>query len=63
MQLHLSLLLHHHSHGSDLRLRGRLGLAQIVAQTVTQVIFAVGSVFFVVVITLVVDFILLKCGD
>jgi len=48
-------------------LHGRFGLARVVAltvvQTVAQVVFPVGSVFFIVVITLVVDFILLKYGD
>ena len=48
-------------------MHGRFGLARVVAltvvQTVAQVVFPVGSVFFIVVITLVVDFILLKYGD
>jgi hypothetical protein len=63
MQLILLLFFNHLSHGHDLGLHGRLWLAGVVAQTVAQVIFPVGSVFFVVMITLVLDFILLKCGD
>jgi hypothetical protein len=71
MQLILSLFLHHHSHGRNLRLCDRLGLtqvvaqtvAQIVAKTVAQVILPVGIVFIVVGITLVIYFIFLRHGD
>jgi hypothetical protein len=37
---------------------GRPGVAGVVAQSVAQVIFPVGSIIFIVVITLVVDIIL-----
>jgi hypothetical protein len=57
------MFLVHLSHARDLRLHGRLGRAQVVAQTIAQVILPVGSDFFVVAITLVMDFILLKHGD
>jgi hypothetical protein len=63
MQLILSLFLHHLLHGRDLGLHGRLGLTGVVAQTAAQVIFSVGSIFFILVITLVIDFILLVYGD
>jgi hypothetical protein len=44
-------------------MRGKLELAQVVDQTVPQVVFPVGIAFIVVTITLVTDFILLKHGD
>jgi len=55
--------LQHLLHGHNLRLRGRLGLAQVVTQTVAWVIFPGSSVLFDVMITLVVDFIHLKYRD
>jgi len=57
---HFMLFIHHFSHGLDLGLCGSLRLVQVVAQTVALVIFHVGCVFFVFVITFVIDFIILQ---
>jgi len=57
---HLLLFLRYLSHRCNLVLGGRLWLTLVVTQTITQVIFNVGSVCFSVMIGLIVDFILLK---
>lgn len=60
---HLSLFQNPLSRECDHGLPGRLGLSLVVAQSGAQVILHVESNFFVIVITLVVDFTLLKYGD
>ena len=67
---HFLGFLQHLAHGGDPRWHGRLRLAQVVTQNITQVVdqtitvvvIYVGSVFFVVMITHLIHFILQKGG-